>query len=60
MFPNPLFVIAFVCALHEQCTPTSMFEKKLKNTNFSLAKEVGVNFSRGWKSLTRRGNNRKC
>jgi hypothetical protein len=43
-----------------------MLEKKLKNTNFSLAKEVGVIFSRGCKSLPdksgqvmRRGNNRK-
>jgi len=35
-----------VCALHEQCTPTSMLEKKLKNTNLSLAKEVGVFFQR--------------
>ena len=44
---KPAFAIAFVCALHEQCTPTSMFEKKLKNTNFSLAKEVGVIFPEG-------------
>jgi hypothetical protein len=43
----PAFAIAFVCALHEQCTPTSMLEKKLKNTNFSLAKEVGVIFPEG-------------
>ena len=43
----PAFAIAFVCALHEQCTPTSMLEKKLKNTNFSLATEVGVIFPEG-------------
>ena len=43
----PAFAIAFVCALHEQCTPTSMLEKKLKNTNFSLAMEVGVIFPEG-------------
>ena len=36
-----------MCALHEQCTPTSMFEKKLKNTNFSFATEVGVIFPEG-------------
>ena len=43
----PAFAIAFVCALHEQCTPTSMLEKKLKNTNFSLVAEVGVIFPEG-------------
>jgi hypothetical protein len=35
-----------VCALHEQRTPTSKLEKKLKNTNFSLAIEVGGFFQR--------------
>jgi len=41
---NPAFAKAFVCALLEQRTPTSRLEKKLKNTNFSLANEVGEFF----------------
>jgi len=42
----PAFAIAFVCALHEQRTPTSKLEKKPKNVNISLASEVGEFFQR--------------
>ena len=48
---------AHVCALHEQCTPVPILLKNCKILIFFLiVSKTGVYFSRGCKSLIRKGN----